>query len=171
MSAEFSKVEDAISALTEGRIVIVVDDEDRENEGDFVAAAEKTTPEMIAFMSEQGRGLVCVPILPDHARRLDLPLMVDHNTDTRRTQFTVTVDRRGQQSGITAQERAETISGHRRSLHQAGRPQPARAYSPLDREGRRGAASGRSHRSRHRPHHARWLGTSGGDLRDPAWNR
>lgn len=109
MVAGFSEVEDAISALAEGRIVIVVDDEDRENEGDFVAAAEKITPEMIAFMIEKGRGLVCVPILPEHARRLDLPLMVNQNTDTRLTQFTITADRRGQQSGITAQERAETI--------------------------------------------------------------
>src|SRR3954451_5392798 len=101
MGAQDLKVEEALIALAEGRIVIVVDDEDRENEGDFVAAAEKVTPEMIAFMNEKGRGLVCVPILPDHARRLDLRLMVDENTDTRRTQFTITVDRRGQQSGIT----------------------------------------------------------------------
>ncbi len=109
MLAEFSKVEDAVQALAEGRIVIVVDDEDRENEGDFVAAAETITPESIAFMLKHGQGQVCMPILPDHAARLDLPFMVERNTDPRRTPFTVSVDKRGQQSGITAAERAETI--------------------------------------------------------------
>ncbi len=110
MSGQFSKVEDAISALGEGRVVIVVDDEDRENEGDFIAAAEKVTPEMVAFFITHGKGLVCVPMLPEHARRLEMPFMVDQNTDPRRTNFTVMVDKRGQQSGITAQERAETIA-------------------------------------------------------------
>ncbi len=109
MAAEFSKVEDAIAALAEGRVVIVVDDEDRENEGDFIAAADKVTPELIAFLITHGRGQVCMPILPDRAARLELPLMVDRNTDPRRTPFTISVDKRGQQSGITAAERAETI--------------------------------------------------------------
>jgi 3,4-dihydroxy 2-butanone 4-phosphate synthase/GTP cyclohydrolase II len=109
MSAEFSQVEDAIAALAEGRILIVVDDENRENEGDFVAAAEKVTPEMIAFMIEHGRGQVCMPILPDRAIKLELPFMVERNTDPRSTPFTISVDKRGQQSGITAAERAETI--------------------------------------------------------------
>src|SRR6476620_6401599 len=106
MPAQDSKVEEAIAALAEGRIVIVVDDEDRENEGDFIAAAEKVTPEMIAFMITHGRGQVCMPILPDRAQKLDLPLMVERNTDPRCTPFTISVDRRGQQSGITAAERA-----------------------------------------------------------------
>ena len=109
MTAEFSKIEDAIAALSEGRVVIVVDDEDRENEGDFIASAEKITPETVAFMLRHGQGQVCMPIRPDHAARLDLPMMVERNTDPRHTPFTVSVDKRGQQSGITAQERAETI--------------------------------------------------------------
>lgn len=109
MSEVFAKVEEAVTALAEGRMVIVVDDEDRENEGDFVAAAEKVTAEMIDFMTTHGRGLVCMPILPELAARLELKLMADQNTDPRRTQFTVSVDYRGQQSGVTASERAETI--------------------------------------------------------------
>jgi len=109
MPSEFSKVEDAVTALAAGRVVIVVDDEDRENEGDFIAAADRITAETIAFMITHGRGQVCMPILPDHAHRLDLPPMVERNTDPRRTPFTISVDKRGQQSGITAAERAETI--------------------------------------------------------------
>ena len=109
MTSEFSKVEDAVEALKAGRVVIVVDDEDRENEGDFIAAADLITPETVAFMITHGRGQVCMPILPDLAHRLDLPPMVERNTDPRRTPFTISGDRRGQQSGITAAERAETI--------------------------------------------------------------
>jgi 3,4-dihydroxy 2-butanone 4-phosphate synthase/GTP cyclohydrolase II len=109
MSTTFSKIEDAVEALRAGRVVIVVDAEDRENEGDFIAAAETITPEAVEFLITQGRGLVCAPILPEHALRLDLKLMVDQNTDPRRTQFTISVDYRGQQSGITAVERAQTI--------------------------------------------------------------
>jgi 3,4-dihydroxy 2-butanone 4-phosphate synthase/GTP cyclohydrolase II len=109
MTSEFSKVEDALEALAAGRVVIVVDDENRENEGDFVAAAEKVTPELIEFMATHGRGLICAPMNAEHAQRLDLKLMVEQNTDPRRTQFTVMVDLRGQQSGITAAERAQTI--------------------------------------------------------------
>ena len=111
MPAVFSKVEDAIEALRRGGIVIVVDDEDRENEGDFVAAAEAVTPEMIAFMTTHGQGMICTPLMPDHARRLDLRLMVEHNTDPRRTQFTVSVDHRDCRTGITAEERCRTIRG------------------------------------------------------------
>ena len=82
MEPQFSKVEDAIEALRRGGVVIVVDDEDRENEGDFVAAAESVTPETIAFMTAHGQGMVCAPILPEEARRLDLRLMVEQNTST-----------------------------------------------------------------------------------------
>src|SRR5437588_12669170 len=72
MSHEFSKIEEALEALAAGRLVIVVDDEDRENEGDFIGAAERVTPEMIAFMIEHGRGQVCMPIMPELADRLGL---------------------------------------------------------------------------------------------------
>lgn len=109
MANAFSKVEDALQALTEGRIVIVVDDERRENEGDFIAAAETITPETIEFMITHGRGQVCMPIMPDLARRLGLRRMVDHNTAPHRTPFTIPVDHASCRTGITAEERARTV--------------------------------------------------------------
>ena len=109
MSHEFSKIEEALEALAEGRLVIVVDDEDRENEGDFIAAAEKVTPEMIAFMITHGRGQVCMPIMPDLADRLDLHPMVETNTAPHRTPYTVTVDHVSCKTGISAAERARTV--------------------------------------------------------------
>jgi 3,4-dihydroxy 2-butanone 4-phosphate synthase/GTP cyclohydrolase II len=109
MSHHFSKIEEALQALREGRIIIVVDDEDRENEGDFVAAAEKVTPEMIAFMITHGRGLVCMPILPETAARLHLGPMVDRNTAPHQTPYTVPVDHRSCRTGISAEERARTV--------------------------------------------------------------
>jgi len=89
--------------------VIVMDAEDRENEGDFICAAEKVTPEMVNFMITHGRGLLCLSILPDVCERLDLPPMVDSNTTPLGTSFTVPVDHRSCRTGITAQERATTI--------------------------------------------------------------
>jgi 3,4-dihydroxy 2-butanone 4-phosphate synthase/GTP cyclohydrolase II len=109
MSETFSKVEDALQALADGRIVIVVDDERRENEGDFVAAADRVTPETIEFMITHGRGQVCMPVMPDLAARLDLRLMVEKNTAPHRTPFTVPVDHRDCRTGITAEERALTV--------------------------------------------------------------
>ncbi len=109
MPYEFSKVEDAIEALQAGRVVIVVDDEDRENEGDFIAAAESTTPETVEFMITHGRGQVCIPIMPDLADRLELRPMVDLNTAPHQTPFTIPVDHRSCRTGITAEERATTI--------------------------------------------------------------
>ena len=109
MAVAFSKIEDALGALAEGRVVIVVDDEQRENEGDFVAAAEKVTPETIAFLITHGRGQVCMPIMPEVARRLELPPMVEHNTAPHGTPFTVPVDHRSCRTGITAEERARTV--------------------------------------------------------------
>jgi 3,4-dihydroxy 2-butanone 4-phosphate synthase/GTP cyclohydrolase II len=108
MGGTFSKVEEALQALATGRAVIVVDDEDRENEGDFVAAAESVTPEMVEFMITEGRGFVCLAIMPELAQRLELPMMVDQNTSPHQTPFTVTVDHRSCHTGITAQERATT---------------------------------------------------------------
>lgn len=105
----FDRIEEAIAELKAGRIVIVVDDEDRENEGDFVALAEKATPEVVNFMITHGRGLVCVPITEERARELDLPPMVEHNTDTHGTAFTVSVDHISTTTGISAHERARTI--------------------------------------------------------------
>jgi 3,4-dihydroxy 2-butanone 4-phosphate synthase / GTP cyclohydrolase II len=109
MHEEFAKIDEALGALREGRVIIVVDDEDRENEGDFIAAAEKVTPETIEFMITQGRGQVCMPILPEAAARLQLGPMVDRNTARHQTPFTIPVDHVSCHTGISAQERARTV--------------------------------------------------------------
>ncbi|BFH69355.1 MAG: bifunctional 3,4-dihydroxy-2-butanone-4-phosphate synthase/GTP cyclohydrolase II [Paenibacillus dendritiformis] len=111
MSEQFSfdTIEDAIRDLMEGKVIIVVDDEDRENEGDFLALADKATPEAINFMITEGRGLVCVPITPERAEELDLPPMVTHNTDNHGTAFTVSIDHIETSTGISAHERSLTI--------------------------------------------------------------
>ncbi|SDH10036.1 GTP cyclohydrolase II /3,4-dihydroxy-2-butanone 4-phosphate synthase [Alteribacillus persepolensis] len=105
----FDPIEEAIYDLIQGKVVIVCDDEDRENEGDFVALSEKVTPETINFMITHGRGLVCAPILEDRAQQLELVPMVDHNTDPHGTAFTVSIDHRSTTTGISAHERADTI--------------------------------------------------------------
>ncbi len=97
--------------MAQGRVVIVMDAEDRENEGDFVCAAEKVTPEVVNFMITVGRGQLCMPILPEVCQRLNLDRMVEHNTAPLGTDFTVPVDHRSCRTGITAQERAATILG------------------------------------------------------------
>ena len=106
----FAKVEEAIAAVGRGEIVVVVDDEDRENEGDLIMAAEHATPEKIAFFLHHTSGLICAPITSERARELDLPLMVSENTESMRTAFTVSVDvRHGTSTGISAYDRAATI--------------------------------------------------------------
>ena len=106
-----NSIEEAILDIKEGKIVIVVDDEDRENEGDFVAAAEKVSPEMINFMATHGRGLICAPLLEERCEELNLNLMVGKNTATFETPFTVSVDLKGNDctTGISASDRAKTI--------------------------------------------------------------
>jgi len=105
----FDSIEDAIYDLILGKTVIVVDDEHRENEGDFIALAEKATPEVINFMIKEGRGLVCVPITEERAMELDLPPMVQRNTDYHGTAFTVSIDHVSTTTGISAHERARTV--------------------------------------------------------------
>ncbi|SFA48043.1 3,4-dihydroxy-2-butanone 4-phosphate synthase /GTP cyclohydrolase II [Parageobacillus thermantarcticus] len=105
----FDTVEEAIYELMQGKVIIVCDDEDRENEGDFVALAEKATPEVINFMIKYGRGLVCVPITEELADKLGLEPMVNHNTDSHGTAFTVSVDYKATTTGISAYERSMTI--------------------------------------------------------------
>ncbi len=90
-------------------MIIVVDDQDRENEGDFIAAADKVTPETIEFMITHGRGLVCMPILPELAARLHLGPMVERNTAPHQTPNTVSVDHKSCRTGVSAQERARTV--------------------------------------------------------------
>jgi 3,4-dihydroxy 2-butanone 4-phosphate synthase / GTP cyclohydrolase II len=105
----FDSIEDAIYDLILGKPVIVVDDENRENEGDLIALAEKATPEVINFMITEGRGLVCVPITEERAQELDLPPMVARNTDYHGTAFTVSVDHISTSTGISAYERSQTV--------------------------------------------------------------
>jgi 3,4-dihydroxy 2-butanone 4-phosphate synthase/GTP cyclohydrolase II len=107
----FDRVEDAVEDIRRGRIVIVADDEDRENEGDLVCAAEAVTPEVVNFMLQHGRGLLCVALTEERANELDLPPMADRNTDPQGTAFTVSVDghrRFGVTTGVSAHDRAAT---------------------------------------------------------------
>jgi 3,4-dihydroxy 2-butanone 4-phosphate synthase/GTP cyclohydrolase II len=108
---ELNTIEEAIAAIRNGEIIIVVDDEDRENEGDFICAAECITPEMINFMATHGRGLICTPIDEKRADELDLPMMVNSNTALHETAFTVSIDLIGQgcTTGISAYDRATGI--------------------------------------------------------------
>jgi 3,4-dihydroxy 2-butanone 4-phosphate synthase / GTP cyclohydrolase II len=105
----FHSIEEALEDLKQGKVVIVVDDEDRENEGDFVALAEKATPEVINFMAKEGRGLICVPITEQLAEKLDLQPMTTLNTDTHGTAFTVSIDHKSTHTGISAFERSTTV--------------------------------------------------------------
>lgn len=105
----FNTIEQALADLQAGRLIVVVDDEDRENEGDLIMAASKITPEAINFMVRYGRGLVCAPLTADRLDQLDLPQMVSHNTDCHQTAFAVSVDAVTVTTGISAYERAETV--------------------------------------------------------------
>ncbi|MGE0606358.1 MAG: 3,4-dihydroxy-2-butanone-4-phosphate synthase [Pirellulales bacterium] len=110
MPDNFSSLEAAIAAIARGEMIIVVDAEDRENEGDLICAAEKISPEIVNFMLVHGKGQVCVPILPAVREQIDLPLMVETNTAPLGTNFTVPIDHRGCKTGITAEEKALTIA-------------------------------------------------------------
>jgi 3,4-dihydroxy 2-butanone 4-phosphate synthase/GTP cyclohydrolase II len=108
---QLNTIEEAIEDIRQGKVIIVVDDEDRENEGDFLAAADKVTPEMINFMATHGRGLICAPLTESRCKELGLHVMVSNNTDPMETAFTVSVDLRGNgvTTGISAADRAKTI--------------------------------------------------------------
>ncbi|MFL9829703.1 3,4-dihydroxy-2-butanone-4-phosphate synthase [Flavobacterium sp. ARAG 55.4] len=108
---KLNTIEEAIEDIRQGKIILVVDDENRENEGDFLAAAEKATPEMINFMATHGRGLICAPLTESRCKELGLNVMVNNNTDPMETAFTVSVDLRGKgvTTGISASDRAQTI--------------------------------------------------------------
>ncbi|MED4017232.1 bifunctional 3,4-dihydroxy-2-butanone-4-phosphate synthase/GTP cyclohydrolase II [Sutcliffiella cohnii] len=109
MSEKFHSIEEALEDLKNGKVIIVVDDEDRENEGDFVSLAEHTTPEVINFMATHGRGLICVPVSEEIAEKLNLVPMVTHNTDPHGTAFTVSIDHKTTTTGISAFERSTTV--------------------------------------------------------------
>jgi 3,4-dihydroxy 2-butanone 4-phosphate synthase/GTP cyclohydrolase II len=111
METKLNTIEEAIDAIKKGEVIIVVDDEDRENEGDFIAAARSVTPEMINFMATHGRGLICAPLIEDRCEELGLDLMVQANNAAYETPFTVSVDLIGDgcTTGISASDRAKTI--------------------------------------------------------------
>lgn len=108
---KFNTIEEAIEDIKNGKMVIVVDDEDRENEGDFLTAARNVTPDMINFMAKEGRGLICVPITEERCEELDLEMMVGKNTTSHGTAFTISVDLLGKgcTTGISASDRAKTV--------------------------------------------------------------
>jgi 3,4-dihydroxy 2-butanone 4-phosphate synthase/GTP cyclohydrolase II len=108
---ELNTIEEALEDIKNGKIIIVVDDEDRENEGDFVCSAELVTPETVNFMASRGKGLICAPLTDERCDQLDLPLMVTNNTSSHTTAFTVSVDLLGQgcTTGISASDRAKTL--------------------------------------------------------------
>ncbi|MEI8354990.1 MAG: bifunctional 3,4-dihydroxy-2-butanone-4-phosphate synthase/GTP cyclohydrolase II [Deltaproteobacteria bacterium] len=120
-------IDEAVQDLANGKLVIVVDDEDRENEGDFIAAAEKITPEMVNFMATEGRGLICVAITEERCEELELDMMVGRNTSLHDTPFTISVDAVGENvtTGISASDRAITIAklaNPATQPHELGRP-------------------------------------------------
>jgi len=110
MGKEFSSIEEAIKDVREGKMIVIVDDEDRENEGDLMIAAEKATPELINFMARFGRGLICLTLTEERTRDLGLSMMVDDNQSAFETPFTISIDARyGISTGISASDRAHTI--------------------------------------------------------------
>jgi len=107
---KFNTIDEAIEDMEKGKMVILVDDEDRENEGDLCMAAEKVTPEAINFMAKHGRGLICLSLTPERVEELKLPMMTDENTSSFGTAFTVSIEaKRGVTTGISAADRARTI--------------------------------------------------------------
>lgn len=110
MKRFLNSIDDAIQDIKEGKVVIVVDDEDRENEGDFICAAEKITPEIVNFMITHGRGVLCAPLTEERCRELDLDMQVTNNTSVHATPFTVTIDKlEGCTTGVSAKDRAATL--------------------------------------------------------------
>lgn len=124
---KLNTIEEAIEDIRNGKIIIVVDDEDRENEGDFLAAADKVTPEMINFMATHGKGLICTPLTEKRCKELGLHPMVSNNTDSMETAFTVSIDLKGKgvTTGISAQDRSKTVEAltdPETKPHDLGRP-------------------------------------------------
>ncbi|MCF7913101.1 MAG: bifunctional 3,4-dihydroxy-2-butanone-4-phosphate synthase/GTP cyclohydrolase II [Candidatus Cloacimonetes bacterium] len=109
MSYKFATVEEAVDAIKNGNMIIVVDDENRENEGDLITAAQLITPEKVNFMISEAKGLLCVPMTARRLNELKLPLMTENNQDRHSTKFTLSVDHAGSRTGISAHERAKTI--------------------------------------------------------------
>ena len=132
----FAKVEDAIEDIRQGKMLVVVDDEDRENEGDIIVAAETVTPEQINFMATYAKGLICMPIEGKRLEELGIGQMVENNTDNHETAFTVSVDAFDTETGISAFERCQTVkmmidpAATGSSHHINASPMPSRIRTP-----------------------------------------
>ena len=164
--------EEIISDFAAGKLVVLMDDESRENEGDLIMPAEKATPEAINFMARYGRGLICMPITRERCAQLGLKLMVTENREAHRTQFTTSIDAAsGVSTGISAADRATTILAAVHSDAKALRSGAAGARLPSHGGARRGAHARRSHRGRLRPRPARRTGTGRGAGGDPQRRR
>jgi len=116
---QFDSIPDALNELKSGRLIVVVDDENRENEGDLVGSAQFATPDAINFMATHARGLICLAMTGDRLDELELPLMVDRNTDANQTAFTVSIDAANTTTGISAEDRSRTIQA---AIHPATKP-------------------------------------------------
>lgn len=123
MTCEFNSIESALQDLQAGKLIVVVDDESRENEGDLIGAAQFATPAMINFMATHARGLICLAMTPERLDQLELPLMVDRNTDANQTAFTVSIDSRYTSTGISAEDRSRTIQA---AIHPDTKPSDLR---------------------------------------------
>ena len=144
----FAAVEDAIAAIQRGEMVIVVDDEDRENEGDLTMAAEKVTPEAINFMATYGRGLICLPMTGERLDKLEIPLMVTKNSTRFETAFCVPIEaKRGTSTGISAADRSATVRAAINPKTKPARPGAAGPHVSAARPRRRRAGARRPDRS------------------------
>ncbi len=124
-----SPIEDVIEDIKQGKMIILVDDEDRENEGDLTMAAEKASPEAINFMARYGRGLICLALNPEIIEQLKIPMMVSKNTSPFKTAFTVSIEaKKGVTTGISAADRATTILTAVAAKCQTGRHRQSRPY-------------------------------------------
>ena len=152
----FSRIEDALEDVRDGKLVIVVDAPDRENEGDLCMAAEHVTPEAINFMATHGRGLICLTLTPERCDELGLRMMVAHNETPYQTAFTVSIEaREGIATGISAADRAHTIKVAVDPGEGRARPHPARPRLPAARAPGRRAGADRPDRGLRRPRAAR----------------
>ncbi len=163
----FATVEEAIEEIRQGRQIVLVDDEDRENEGDLTMAAEKITPEAVNFMAKNGRGLICLALTEDRCDDLALPLMSPVNTSNYGTAFTESIDaRRGTTTGISAADRAITILTAIDASHAPHRSRAPRPRFPAARAKRRSAGARRADRSVGGPRPHRGDDSRGRDLRN-----
>ena len=138
MTKTFSSIEDAIEDVQDGKLIIIVDDEDRENEGDLMVAAEKVTPEAVNFMARYGRGLICLALTEERTDELGLQMMVETNDSHFETPFTISIDaKQGVTTGISAADRSQTIkvaintNTKKTDLVRPGHIFPLRAHRPL----------------------------------------